>query len=53
MQMVILGLKSDPPDKVTQYKHMHIYDSDYNPLDINGNIVGRKSSDAHIPWADK
>lgn len=46
-------VKIDPPDKVTQYKHMHIYDSDYNPLDINGNIVGRKSSDAHIPWADK
>ncbi|MBO0468776.1 hypothetical protein JZO73_14835, partial [Enterococcus plantarum] len=46
-------VKIDPPDKVTQYKHMHIYDSDYNPLDINRNIVGRKSSDAHIPWADK
>lgn len=32
-------VKIDPPDKVTQYKHMHIYDSDYNPLDINGNII--------------
>jgi len=29
---------------------MHIYDKNGKPLDINCNIVNRKSPDAHIPW---
>ncbi|MGX7420738.1 hypothetical protein ACWOFR_18350, partial [Carnobacterium gallinarum] len=46
-------VKIDPPDKVTNYDHMHIFDADRNPLDINGNIINRKSPDAHIPWTKK
>ncbi|MFT8317722.1 MAG: T7SS effector LXG polymorphic toxin [Sporolactobacillus sp.] len=46
-------VRIDPPDKVTNYSHVHIYDADKNPLDINGNIVDKKSPDGHIPWNDK
>ncbi len=38
----------DPPDNVTLYDHIHLYDSSGNPIDINGNIVPRESPDAHI-----
>ena len=43
-------IRIDPPDRITDYNHMHIYDKNGQPLDINGNIVNRKSPDAHIPW---
>ena len=43
-------VRIDPPDKVTTYQHMHIYDGLGNPLDIDGNIVGPKGPDGHIPW---
>ena len=46
-----MRVRIDPPDNVgTDYTHMHIYDKNEKPLDINGNIVNRKSQDAHIPW---
>ena len=38
----------DPPDGVTLYDHIHLYDESGNPIDINGNIVSRESPDAHI-----
>lgn len=43
-------VRIDPPDNVTNYRHIHIYDELGNPLDIDGNIVGPKSPDGHIPW---
>ncbi len=43
-------VRVDPPDKVTNYQHMHILDESKNSLDINGNIVSHKSPDGHIPW---
>ena len=46
-------VRIDPPDKVTNYEHMHIFDENKNPLDINGNIVDKKSPDGHIPWTNK
>ncbi|HDX9528487.1 transposase [Bacillus cereus] len=38
------------PDKVTKYEHVHLYDENKNPLDVNGSIVDDKSPDAHIPY---
>ncbi|GAF63511.1 hypothetical protein BTS2_0402 [Bacillus sp. TS-2] len=43
-------MKIDPPDKVTNYDHVHIFDESGNPLDLNLNVVDRKSQDAHIPY---
>ena len=43
-------IKLDPPDKVTTYPHMHIYDENKNLLNIDGEIVGRKDPAGHIPW---
>lgn len=43
-------VRIDPPNKVTNYQHMHILDELGNPLDIDGNIVSPKSPDGHIPW---
>ncbi|MBF0776543.1 transposase [Streptococcus azizii] len=43
-------IKLDPPDWRTDYPHMHIYDENENLLDINGNIVNRRSPEGHIPW---
>lgn len=45
----VIRMRIDPPDAVTNYKHIHLYDANKNPLDINGNIVSPKSPDAHIP----
>jgi len=42
-------MRIDPPDKVTNYPHKHLYDINGNSLDVNGNIVPSKSPDAHIP----
>jgi hypothetical protein len=41
--------KIHPPDKVTSYDHLHIYDKSGNSLDKVLNIVSSKSPDAHIP----
>ena len=43
-------VRIDPPDKVTQYQHIHILDENGNALDINGNIVGTKDPAGHIPY---
>lgn len=43
-------MKIDPSDKVTKYDHVHIFDESGNPLDVNLNVVDRKSPDAHIPY---
>lgn len=48
-----MRVRIDPPDKITKYKHMHIYDDLGNPLDKLGNIVDRTSIDGHLPWNDK
>ena len=45
-----MRIRIDPADKVTEYPHVHIYDENGNLLDINGNIVNRKSPDGHIPY---
>ncbi|MGX7235800.1 transposase [Enterococcus phoeniculicola] len=45
-------MKIDPPDKITEYDHVHLFDNNGNPIDINGNIVGWKSKDAHIPFGN-
>jgi len=45
-------MRIDPPDKITQYPHVHIYDSDGNLLNIAGNIVDRKSPAGHIPYKE-
>ncbi|AIF51846.1 hypothetical protein [Pelosinus sp. UFO1] len=43
-------MRIDPPDKVTNYDHVHLYDEKGNSLDADLNIVDRKSSDGHIPY---
>jgi len=45
-----MRIRIDPPDKVTQYPHVHIYDNNGNLLDKTGNVVDRKSPDGHIPY---
>ena len=47
-----IRIRIDPPDKVTNYPHVHAYDSDGNLLDSAGNIVDRKSPDGHMPYKD-
>ncbi|WP_243521869.1 WXG100 family type VII secretion target [Bacillus pseudomycoides] len=46
----LMRMRIDPPDKVTKYDHVHIYDEAGNSLDVNGNIVDSKSPAAHIPY---
>ncbi|MED0993804.1 hypothetical protein [Bacillus nitratireducens] len=48
--MIDKEMRIDPPDKVTKYYHVLLYDENKNPLDLNGNIVDAKSPDAHIPY---
>ena len=43
-------IRIDPPDNVTTYQHMHIYNFEKSPLDIDGNIVTPKDPAGHIPW---
>lgn len=43
-------IRIDPPDRVTPYRHFHLYDKIGNSLDIKGNIVPYDSIDAHIPY---
>jgi len=44
-----IRIRLDPPDSKTPYPHKHLYDTNENPIDINGNPVSPKSPDAHIP----
>jgi len=44
-------VRIDPPDKTVKYKHIHVYDTDGNLLDINGNIVPPNDPAGHIPYA--
>ena len=48
-----IRMRIDPLDKVTKYDHVHLYDENKNPLDLNGNIVDAKSPDAHIPYKNE
>jgi len=43
-------IRIDPPDNITNYKHIHIFDENGNPLNILGEIVGKKDPASHIPW---
>ncbi|MFJ5795052.1 pre-toxin TG domain-containing protein [Bacillus atrophaeus] len=45
-----IRMRIDPPDKMTKYDHVHLFDKNGNPLDKNLRIVDRKSPDAHIPY---
>lgn len=36
-------MKIDPPEKVTKYDHVHIFDESSNTLDINLNVVDKKT----------
>lgn len=46
----VVRMRIDPPDKVTNYDHVHIFDENGNPLDVNLIIIDRRSPDAHIPY---
>ena len=43
-----IRMRIDPPDKVTKYDHVHLYNEKGESLDINGNVVGSKDPAAHI-----
>ena len=45
-----MRIRIDPPDKNTPYTHIHFFDVEGNPLDINGNVVDHRSPNAHIPY---
>lgn len=45
-----IRMRIDPPDKVTQYDHVHLFNEDSKPLDINLQVVDKRSPDAHIPY---
>ncbi|GIP06378.1 WXG100 family type VII secretion target [Paenibacillus lautus] len=45
-----IRMRIDPPDKVTKYDHVHLFDESGNPIDVSLNVVDRKSPDAHIPY---
>jgi len=42
------AMRIDPSDSVTQNWHVHLFDENGNPLDVNGNIVGRTDPAAHM-----
>lgn len=48
-----MRIRIDPPDKITKYEHMHIYDQDGNLLDIKGRIVNKNDPAGHIKWNKK
>ena len=45
-----IRMRIDPPDKVTKYDHIHLFDENGHPIDVNLNTVDRKSPEAHIPY---
>jgi hypothetical protein len=48
----VTRIRIDPPSKNgnPDYPHMHIYNQNGEPLDMDGIVVDRKSPDAHIPY---
>ena len=45
-----IRIRIDPPDRNTPYRHVHFYDELGRPLDADGNVVDRRSIEAHIPF---
>ncbi|HEX2573672.1 MAG TPA: hypothetical protein VH877_29245 [Polyangia bacterium] len=43
-----LRARIDPPDKITPYEHLHIYNENGELMDPNGNAVPRDSPAGHI-----
>ncbi len=46
----VVRVKIHPPDRVTNYNHLHIYNKAGNSLDKNLKVVDKKHLDAHIPY---
>ncbi|AIG65486.1 pre-toxin TG domain-containing protein [Weissella tructae] len=46
-------VRIDPPDKITKYQHMHVYNKKEQLLDIKGNVVDKNSPAGHIRWNHK
>jgi len=44
-----IRIRIDPPDGSTPYRHRHNYDEQGRPVDARGNVVDRRSPEAHIP----
>ena len=44
------NLRIDPPDKITDYTHIHIYDEAGNPMDIQGDPVSLRDPKGHVPY---
>jgi RHS repeat-associated protein len=44
----ITAVRIDLPDSVTNYDHIHLFDTKGNPLSVEGKIVDAKSPEAHI-----
>lgn len=49
-QSEMIRMRIDPPDKVTNYDHVHFFNENGEPLDKKLNVVDRKSKDAHIKY---
>lgn len=45
-----IRVKIHPPDKITPYNHLHIYNKYGNSLNKNLDIVQKNSLEAHIPY---
>lgn len=45
-----IRIRFDPPDAVTDYPHVHLYDGAGNPLDAGGNVADRRDRAAHLPY---
>ena len=45
-----IRVKIHPPDKRTNFHHIHIYDKEANPLTASLEISERTSLDSHIPY---
>lgn len=45
-----LRMRIDPPDKKTQYDHVHLFNEKGDPLDTKLKVVDKRSPDAHIPY---
>jgi RHS repeat-associated protein len=45
-----IRMRIDPPDKVTKYHHVHLYNQNYQPLNIHLKVVNPSSKAAHIPY---
>lgn len=51
-----IRIRIDPaetkPGAKTRYRHIHIYNEDREPLDIDGKIVKKNDPAGHIPYND-